>query len=117
MDWKKVLVHILAVLNILPVFHELAHTLTALAFGWKVNGWMITEKGWATIVTYPVNAPLPQLILLYLSGGLAQAIIGLTLLVYTLRKDIFMPEEKFVIALWSVFSIIYAIAETTLAFI
>ena len=117
MIWKKVLVHVLAVLNFLPVFHELAHTLTALVFGWEVQGWIITGDYWAVKISAPLNASLPQLILLYLSGGLVQALIGFMLLVYTIKKGIFLPEEKLVIAFWSVLSIIYAIAETTLTFI
>lgn len=110
---KAILVHVIAFLNFMAVFHELAHALTALYFGWKVRGIHFTPfVSWVEI-SVRRTPPLWERLIVYGSGGLVAGLIFGLLILYLRRNyQLFTWEEKYFIYFSCGWSFIYAIVET-----
>ena len=99
-------------MNVLPVFHELGHALVAFLFGWHIEGLIINSNYWAVKLSCS-HIPSPfEVRVIALSGGIAQALIGFGVLVYTWKRpEVFLPREKIIIMVFTIWAIIYGVFE------
>ncbi len=110
---KTILIHILAILQISPILHELFHVLTATLVGWKVTGVVISVSSFS-FVQFAALEEMPSVltrILVYGSGGIGNGVIGLLLLWYAKGKPIFSVKPKAVLIFTTIFSFIYGVWE------
>lgn len=113
MNLKAVAIHIIAFVNFMAVFHELAHAITGLWFGWQLAGIYFTPFiSWVAFKPISSVPPLSERLIVYGSGGIVEAVIFGAVIMFLKRNPLIMTmKEKYWVYLLCGWSFLYAVGE------